>query len=132
MPRHVLPPGLYLVKQRSPPKGVDHYGIVDSGNRLGYGWRPLVIQQTPPAIRRDWLETTGHWLVLGRLLDEARAIARIRASLRDPSYDLFGHNCEHFARFVATGRRESHQLQAMVAVAGVITLIALGSRGRAA
>lgn len=132
MPNHQLPPGLFLVKQRSPSKGVDHYGVVDTGNRLGYGWRPVVIHQTPPAIRVDWLATTGMWLVLGKVLDEAGAVARIQASLQDPTYDLFGHNCEHFARFVATGQRESRQLQAVVAVAGILTLIVLGSRAQAA
>ncbi len=132
MPSRQLPPGLYLVKQRSPSKGVDHYGVVDTGNRLGYGWRPVVIHQTPPAIRIDWLERTGVWLVLGKILDELGAIARIQASLQHRTYDLFGHNCEHFARFVATGRRESHQLQAVVAFAGILTLIVLGARGRAA
>ncbi|HXG43406.1 MAG TPA: hypothetical protein VNJ71_01475 [Gemmatimonadales bacterium] len=120
------------MKQRSPSKGVDHYGVVDTGNRLGYGWRPVVIHQTPPAIRVDWLEGTGVWLVLGKVLDEPGAIARIQASLQHRTYDLFGHNCEHFARFVTTGTRESHQLQAVVAFAGILTFIVLGARGRAA
>jgi hypothetical protein len=132
MPSSVLPPGLYLLMQHSPSKGVEHYGILDTGNRLGYGLQPVVIHQTPPGIRVDWLASTREWLIVGRVLDEAGAMARIRMSLQNPRYDLFGHNCEHFARFVATGRRESHQLQAVVAVAGIVTLMILGSRSRAA
>ena len=132
MPSTVLPAGLYLLRQHSPSKGVEHYGILDTGNRLGYGLQPVVIHQTPPGIRVDWLESTGDWLVLGRVLDEEGATARIRMSLRNPKYDLFGHNCEHFARFVATGRRESHQIQAVVAISGIVTLLILGSRTRAA
>lgn len=34
-------------------------------------------------------------------------------ALRRPSYDLFGNNCENFARYVATGKRESTQVQAV-------------------
>jgi len=132
MPNQQLVAGLYLVKQRSPSKGVDHYGILDAGNRLGCGQQPVVVHQTPPGIRVDWLASTGEWLVLGRVLDEAGAIARIRMALQNPRYDLFGHNCEHFARFVATGSRESHQLRAVVAIAGVVAVVWLGSRTRAA
>jgi hypothetical protein len=132
MPNQQLVAGLYLLKQHSPSKGVEHYGILDTGNRLGYGQQAVVVHQTPPGIRVDLLASTGEWLVLGRVLDEAGAIARIRMSLENPRYDLFGHNCEHFARFVATGRRESHQLQAVGAVAGLIAVVWLGSRRRAA
>jgi len=130
MPNHQLVAGLYLVKQQSPSKGVEHYGILDTGNRLGYGRQPVVVHQTPPGIRADWLAGTGGWLVLGRVL--AGATARIQMSLQNPRYDLFGHNCEHFARYVATGRRESHQLQAVVAMAGVVAVVWLSSRRRAA
>lgn len=132
MPCRELPDGLYLVKQRSPSKGVDHYGIVDIGNRLGYGCLPAVIHQTPPGIRVDWLEGTGVWNVLGRIADEAGAIERIRWALRDPRYDVFGHNCEHFARFVATARRESTQLQGGLFMAGLIALVVWGARREAA
>ena len=55
------------------------------------------------------------------LEDEADAIARIYRAAENPNYDLFGHNCEHFARYVATGRRESTQIQ--LAVAGWVALV---------
>jgi hypothetical protein len=121
-PCEEMPHGLYLVSQHNAAKGVDHYGVVDIGNRLANslhdGTSPILIHQTPPSIRMDVF--AGTWKSLGKITDEAGAIARINLALEDPRYDLFGHNCEHFARFVATGRRESTQLQATVAVVGGI------------
>ncbi len=128
MPYNGLGNGLYLIKQNSQVKGisVEHYGILDIGNRLNlqaYGWSPVVIHQTPPRIRTDWLENTGEWTVLGRITDERYAIARINKALENDKYDLFGNNCEHFARFVATGKRESMQLQTAALLMGLIALI---------
>lgn len=126
MPYNGYPDGLYLLKQKSPSKGVDHYGIGDVGNRTRNphvsGPQPVVIHQTPPTVRVDWLQNTGTWEVLGRITDEAMAIQRLNAAMTTPNYDLFGNNCEHFARLVATGKRESTQLQAAVVIAGLIAL----------
>lgn len=111
MPYQGYSDGLYLVKQKSPNKGVDHYGILDIGNRVRhpnvYGDHPVVIQQVPPTLRVDWFQNTGAWEVLGRITYEAMAIQRMNTAFATPNYDLFGNNCEHFARFVATGKRES-------------------------
>lgn len=127
MPFQNQPDGLYLVRQKSQAKRVDHYGILDIGNRLGLNevapWsQPIVIHQTPPEIQLHWLQDTGSWEILGRVTDEPDAIARINHVRRTPEYDLFGHNCEHFARYVATGKRESTQVQIAVAVAGLVAL----------
>ena len=128
------PDGLYLVVQKSPTKGVDHYGILDIGNNLEVtgadGINPVIVHQCPPGIRADWLQDTGTWNVLGKITDERYAIERYKAALANPAYDLFGHNCEHFARFVATGVRESTQLQAAGVVAGLAALavVALNSK----
>ena len=128
------PEGLYLVVQKSTEKGVDHYGILDIGNRLGMpgadGINPVIVHQCPPGIRADWLQNTGAWSVRGKITDEPYAIERYKAALANPAYDLFGHNCEHFARFVATGVQESTQLQAAGWVAGlaVLALVAFNSR----
>lgn len=120
MPYEGLEDGLYLLKQASRGKGVDHYGVLDVGNRLrdprvNYP-HPVVIHQTPPSIQMDWLQNTGQWTVVGRIEDEVGALERLQAAFEDPAYDLFGNNCEHFARYVSTGIRESTQLQAAVAV----------------
>lgn len=132
MPYQGLQDGLYLVKQKSQEKGVDHYGVLDVGNRIRHphanGINPVIIHQTPPSIRIDWFESTkGDWAVLGRISDEAKATARLQQAFKNPLYDLFGHNCEHFARFVATGKKESSQLQAAGMMLGLaaLTFVAL-------
>ena len=135
MPFQGLADGLYLLLQPSPSKGVDHYGILDVGNRLRLplgAAEPVVVHQTPPAIRTDWLSSTGTWSIIGRIGDEVGAIGRIRTAAADPKYDLFGNNCEHFARFVATGRRESTQLGGFALVAGFATLVWIAVRADAA
>lgn len=125
--------GLYLLVQRSDGKGVDHYGILDIGNRIRHpqvdGRHPIVIHQTPPSIRLDWLQDTGVWHTLGKITDEEYAIQRMVAAFSNPAYDLFGHNCEQFARYVATGVHESKQLQAFGFVGGLaaLAIVALGS-----
>lgn len=117
MPFQNFSDGFYLLRQKSVSKGVDHYGIMDVGNRLQlpevpYGSQPVIIHQTPPSIRLDWLESTGTWEVLGRINDEQLALGRIREAVKNPKYALFSNNCEQFARFIATGRRESQQVNA--------------------
>lgn len=137
MPYNIRKAGLYLMMQKTQMKGVlvDHYGILDVGNRMNLpnaGWEPLVIHQTPPQIRLDRLEDTGNWKVLGKITDETDAISRINKAIENSAYDLFGNNCEHFARFVATGRRESKQLQAMGLVAvllAVVVILAMSGEG---
>ncbi|MFO1262477.1 MAG: lecithin retinol acyltransferase family protein [Rhodoferax sp.] len=127
MPYQHLADGLYLVKQKSASKGVDHYGILDVGNRLCHpevnGLQPVVLHQSPPSIRLNWLQDTGTWEVMGKITNERDAIARIEEASRSPAYNLFGHNCEHFARYVATGKRESTQIQAAAVVAGLVALV---------
>ena len=127
MPHQNLDDGFYLLRQKSEAKGVDHYGILDVGNRMRHPQvnspQPVVIHQRPPRIRMDWLQNTGQWTVLGRITDEADAIQRLHSAAENPSYNLFGHNCEHFARYVATGKRESTQVQAGVLIAGLVALV---------
>ena len=126
MPYEAFPDGLYLLAQNLDSKGLEHYGILDVGNRIGNptigGRRAVIIHQAPPALRVDWANLTGPWRVLGRIADEAAALFRLRIAAANPKYDLFGNNCEHFARFVATGKRESVQLQTAGVVAGLVAL----------
>ncbi len=75
----------------------------------------------------EWLRDTGVWDVLGRISDEEDAIARLDEAAANPDYDLFGHKCEHFARYVAMGRRESIQLQGAGTVVGLAALVYFSS-----
>ncbi|MDO8267443.1 MAG: hypothetical protein Q7T32_06375 [Moraxellaceae bacterium] len=116
MPFQGIEDGLYLIKQEAVKNGIkiDHYGILDIGNTLMHeavdGSHPVVIHQTPPRLRIDWLRDTGTWNIEGLITDLAGAKARIIEAARTPNYDLFGNNCEHFARFVAFSKKNSTQI----------------------
>jgi hypothetical protein len=131
VPYQSLADGLYFVMQQSPAKGVDHYGILDIGNRRGApsdGPDPVVIHQLPPRITANWLHETGTWCVLYKIPDEAAALERLRLALYDPTYAVLRHNCEHFARFVGFGVWESKQVQAAGwMVGGLVTLAVMAS-----
>ena len=130
MPYQNFPDGLYLLKQPSEKKGIaiEHYGIADVGNTLGHsqldGSHPVVIHQTPPCIRIDWLGNTGRWEVIGKIMDVAGAKSRLRSAFKNPAYDLFGNNCEHFARFVAQNQHHSNQILWGVAGLSLVGLLA--------
>lgn len=131
MPYQGFEDGLYLAKQKSQikPDLIDHYGVIDIGNILnhpqGQPDMPMVIHQVLPSIRIDWLVNTGTWQIMGEVKDSelANAIARIQKAIENPNYDLFGNNCEHFARYVTTGKKESKQLQTAVGIG--LTLAAI-------
>jgi hypothetical protein len=54
------------------------------------------------------------------------ALRRMQESLKSPTnYDLFSDNCEHFARFVTTGKKESSQVQNAVIIGGGLVLLFL-------
>lgn len=130
MPFQGLPDGLYLAKRPAlSVKVVEHYGVIDIGNRLGYplppqtGDNPVVVHQCAEGLKAEFL--SGTWNVELRIEDESGATARIQTAMATPNYDLFGNNCEHFARFVANGVRESKQLQA----AAIVSLAAFAIWG---
>lgn len=130
-----LPDGIYLVRQKAISKGVDHYGVLDIGNRLNLanadGINPVVIHQTPPEIRVDRLEDTGSWEALEQSIDERSAEIRFWKACKNPKYALPNNNCEQFARYVVSGKRESKQLQTAVIVTGIFALAFIGLTRRA-
>ena len=128
MPYQNLSDGLYWIDQKSAKGVVDHHAILEVGNRLGLPearWSavPVVVHQTPPEIRFEYLEPTSVWRVREAIIDEAGARERLRAALFVPGYNMLSNNCEHLARSVATGKRESWQVQ--LAVVGAVALYAL-------
>lgn len=135
MTYHNLEDGLYLVRQRTIKNGMLlwHYGVMDVGNRLSLAaepklvlGEPMIVHQTPPQVRADPASSTGRWEFDGKVEPafEKEAISRIKKALQYPGYDLFGHNCEHFARFVTTGVRESKQIQSVAW--SCVGLVAIG------
>lgn len=136
IPHNNLRSGLYLVKQSGRKIGLEHYGILDVGNVIGHtkvkGQHPVVIHQTPPRVRIDWLKNTGSWHIVGRVQSKhlKEAIKRVNIALRDKNYDLFLNNCEQFARFIAEGKKYSTQLRAVgvLTALGTITLLSMNGQ----
>jgi hypothetical protein len=122
--------GLYWITQRSLTKGVEHHAILDVGNCIGfpdvYPTSPIIVHQTPPSIRRDPFTGTLDWRVVMKIEDEPNSICRLIAACENPLYNTAANNCEHFARYVATGKRESHQVRA-VGFVGVLIGLAWAS-----
>ena len=126
------PPGMYLVTQKSNYKLVTHYGILDIGNRLNLPIKnkntPIIIHQVQPRIRFEKLKNIDEWYIQGKITNEYIAIMRINKALNNPKYSLFGNNCEHFARYVATGKKESIQLQFAFTVITIAALAAIKNK----
>lgn len=124
MPYQDFPDGLYLAQQKSniKPYFFDHYGVIDVGNILNHPQgnpnMPIVIHQANPAIRADGLTNTPSWKVMGKVNDAhlINAKKRLQEALKNPEYNLICNNCEHFARYVTTGIKESTQIQSAFAI----------------
>ena len=122
-----LDDGLYLVKQQSDSKKVDHFGILDVGDRMGlrHGLYlgPVVIHLLPPSIHIDSIREFGHCEIVQRISDEVGARQRFHLARQHPTYDAVFNNCEHFAIFIATGRRQSPQVQGFAIGVGLALAI---------
>lgn len=118
MPYNGIADGLHMVVCRSSGKLVDHYGALDVGNRTGlqgpHDMGPIVIHLNTDGLKWEYVESSGRqWTTVGSpSSDEAAAIARMNTAAMNPTYDLLVNNCEQFARWAITGKRESKQLQA--------------------
>jgi hypothetical protein len=109
--------GFYLV--RRPKCVVRHYGVA----AVVPGRPAEVFELLPEGYRVTDLETFGagrsvkfeDW----RPLSEAPRI-RSRLAALEPSWNLCAFNCEHAARWVLTGRRESRQIASWSRVAAAL------------
>lgn len=120
--------GVYLLKRWSAEKGVDHYAVGLAGSAArGLGcWTPVVVQLVPGRIDvAPWSNADG-WEVLARAQDEIAGLRRLERA-QWTHYALADSNCEHFAREVVTGVRESRQVQAAV-VLGLLVAALVFSR----
>ena len=127
-----MEPGFYLVRRRK--ACVKHFGVL----AVAPGRPAEVFQLLPSGYEITDLESFAAgkrvhvegW----RPLAEAPAIRERLAALprRHPRWSLCGHNCEHAARWVLTGRRESRQVAAgWAAAAALLSLIGLLAGRRA-
>jgi hypothetical protein len=92
----------------------------------------MVFHQSPPSIQIEPLENTGHWELVGQIVDEVGADARLKFAVQNPRYSFIANNCEHFAFYVATGTRQSPQLQQGVAIVGLLAVVVLAFGNREA
>lgn len=122
--------GIFLVKRKSVKyTGVYHYGFVVSGKHLAYfdpSWKESkVIHKTNLGVHADTY-LVSDWEIVEKIRDNQIpfALFRTRLTLYD-RYNLLSDNCEHFARFVTTGKKESSQVQSPVGlgILGVVTYL---------
>ncbi|HEV7646456.1 MAG TPA: hypothetical protein VGO50_21155 [Pyrinomonadaceae bacterium] len=118
-----LPKGIYLFNKSTVYPFTQHYVVVIKGHEFLkhfdiYDDQPRVIHKTNIGIHIDQPKTygawEGTWNLIGRVIpsESANAIWRMQISLMYPTnYDLFLNNCEHFARFVTEGYKQSTQVQ---------------------
>lgn len=131
MPYNNIDDGLYLAKQAGAVvKGypVTHYGIIDIGNVLECPQidkiTPTVVHQTPPQVKLEYVSSKRPWEIIDRITDIVEAKKRIEKAVKNPKYDLFENNCEHFANYVAKANKSSGQIViGAVATLGTITLL---------
>jgi hypothetical protein len=128
----VLRPGLYVVTR--PKQGVTHFAILDIGNRLGL---PVprrgvatIVHMTPAGLGWNYFSEPGQWLLAGPVDNEHLAKPRLLEAMKNPTYDVFGNNCEHFANLVSKGVRKSSQVAAGVIAVAVLAGLAYFFRSK--
>lgn len=124
---HNFDEGIYLVKRKSVITPVmEHYGIAILGKYLNYfdsSWKePKVIHKTNLGVHADSFHSFD-WEKVEKISNSTiyEVIMRTNLSQYDV-YNLLVNNCEHFARFVTTGKKESSQVQNAFGL-GLISLI---------
>lgn len=105
-----------------------HHGIyTGNGTVIHYSGEPG--SKRNATIREDWLE---HFVNGGRLevvsYDEEypawRVLQHAHSRLGENGYDLFGNNCEHFARWCKIGDHKSAQADTALVLGGAGVAIA--------
>ena len=125
--RHVYAQGTYLVKTTSQlfPNLLYHFGVMIVGRRLrelGYSdTYPLVFHLTNSGFQVDWVETFGKPEILGKVdsISEPQALDRLRFASQNMNLWYVGNDCEHFARYVAEGYKQSTQFQNIGVLSGL-------------
>lgn len=116
-PQHIE--GIYLVERKGAKSSAyDHYGFTVSGKFLKYfnlprGKAKVIHKYDTGVVESDYDSLS--WQVIHKMQENEipLAILRTKLSLND-KYNLLFDNCEHFARYVTTGKKESSQVQNVV------------------
>jgi hypothetical protein len=94
--------------------GYEHHGIyVGNGEVIHYSGDKA--NKRGATIRRDTIEKFAQGRAVevvsyGQRLRGTEAVRRAETRLGENGYNLFGNNCEHFARWCVTGDHESEQV----------------------
>lgn len=123
----VYPLGIYLVKTTSQllPNALYHFGVLIAGSnlrRVGYSdTHPLVFHLTDRGFQVDWIEIFGNPEILGKVdsVNELPALRRLGYASAYLNRWQAGNDCEHFARFVAEGYKQSTQFQNIGVLSGL-------------
>ncbi len=121
------PHGVFLGSRPVRGKGVfRHEVIVDWPC---YWPRPVVWEQTAEGFRHMPLRDAGPIAITAKAEDADTARERLRGvAANPPAYNAATDNCQHVAREVVLGRRESPDVRGVVALGlGAVALAALGS-----
>jgi hypothetical protein len=121
--------GIFLVRRKGAKSNAyDHYGVAVSGKYLKnfslLGQKVKVIHRIhefdTKVIEEDYNPFT--WQTVHKMPESEIPLAILRTYLTQyDKYNLLFDNCEHFARFITTGKKESSQVQ------NVFGLVILGS-----
>ena len=123
--------GLYLCHRNARKLGfIKHHALLDLGNVLrnpkARGTHPIIYHQTIKGLRIEYLGSETWMVDVGNpIVDLERARARILDARKNPKYDLFQNNCQHFVNRVAKGKNESEQLQVVGAIVVIGALVAV-------
>lgn len=124
-----LPRGLYVVTRPKLAGLVTHVGLLDIGNQLRLdvrdGAAPVVLHQPPTGLAAVYATESGAWETAVEVKNVAGVRERVVEAFADPTYSLFGNNCEHFLTFALAGEKMSPQLRAALAVTGLAVGVAL-------
>jgi hypothetical protein len=115
--------------------GYSHHGVeVDDDMVVHFTGTPG--HKMNAVIRRDTINDfahghTAHVRLYGRRLDPDETVKLAESKIGQSGYNLYGNNCEHFARSCVTGDHRSSQVDVVRATGGVgaSTAVAAGGFG---
>jgi hypothetical protein len=132
-----VPKGLYRITRETRKFGglVWHHAILDNGNRLRHpdapNGAPVIYHMTTRGIRAEIMGPETWSVNIGAPIQDLEgAKLRIQLTQYNPDYDLLSNNCEHFVNFVATGKKESKQVQVagLFVAIGALVAVAFNSK----
>lgn len=129
-----IPLGAHLRVFRGP---YWHHAIYVGGGLVAH-YTGLTKDKATATVRLDRFQDfarNDRWEIIkyARALPASKVVQLAKSRLGERVYDLFGNNCEHFARWCKTGRHESQQVSnaaaGTVGIGGGTALVAASANG---